>query len=193
MNNAAFQQHQKSIEEITDEQLDHTFRTNIFGYFYMVRAALPYLHEGSAIINTGSTTGLEGSKELLDYSSTKGSIHAFTKSMAQNLLDRKIRVNCVAPGLDAVEPERCTAGEGGAVWCRHADEAPSTARGDRPGLRLLPQRGDKQLHHRECPRCSAAKPPRGNVSDYASSRSNFSHVAGVPSAPASSAATASAT
>src|SRR5688572_27866674 len=75
--NAAFQQHQKSLEDITDEQLDETFRTNIYGYFYMARAALKHLPEGGAIINCGSITGLEGSKELLDYSATKGAIHAF--------------------------------------------------------------------------------------------------------------------
>ncbi len=98
VNNAAYQQHQASIEDISDEQLDRTFRTNIFGYFHMVRAALPHLKPGSAIINTGSITGLEGSKQLLDYSATKGAIHAFTKSLAQNLIDKKIRVNCVSPG-----------------------------------------------------------------------------------------------
>jgi NAD(P)-dependent dehydrogenase (short-subunit alcohol dehydrogenase family) len=98
VNNAAFQQHQKKLEDITEEQWDQTFRTNIYGYFHMAKAALPYLHEGSAIINTGSITGLEGSKELLDYATTKGAIHAFTKSLAQNLVDRRIRVNCVAPG-----------------------------------------------------------------------------------------------
>jgi len=98
VNNAAFQQHQKTIEDITDEQLERTFRTNIFAYFYMVRAALPHLKSGSAIINTGSITGLEGSNHLLDYSATKGAIHAFTKSLAQNLIPKKIRVNCVAPG-----------------------------------------------------------------------------------------------
>jgi NAD(P)-dependent dehydrogenase (short-subunit alcohol dehydrogenase family) len=98
VNNAAYQHHQKSLEDISDEQLDQTFRTNIYGYFYMARAALRHLKPGSAIINTGSITGLEGSKELLDYSSTKGAIHAFTKSLAQNLVDRQIRVNCVAPG-----------------------------------------------------------------------------------------------
>jgi NAD(P)-dependent dehydrogenase (short-subunit alcohol dehydrogenase family) len=98
VNNAAYQQHQESIEDITDEQLDRTFRTNIYGYFYMVRAALPHLSAGSAIINTGSITGLEGSRQLLDYSATKGAIHAFTKSLAQNLVGRKIRVNCISPG-----------------------------------------------------------------------------------------------
>jgi len=98
VNNAAFQQHVDSIEDLTDEQLDTTFRTNIFGYFYMARAAVPHLKPGSAIINTGSITGLEGSKQLLDYSSTKGAIHAFTKSLAQSLVDKHIRVNCVAPG-----------------------------------------------------------------------------------------------
>ena len=98
VNNAAFQEHAASIEDISDEQLERTFRTNIFGYFYMARAALPHLGEGASIINTGSVTGLEGSKQLLDYSSTKGAIHAFTKSLAQNVVDQGIRVNCVAPG-----------------------------------------------------------------------------------------------
>ena len=98
VNNAAYQHHQPSIEDITDEQLDRTFRTNIFGYFYMARAAVRRMQPGSAIINTGSITGLEGSGSLLDYSSTKGAIHAFTKSLAQNLVDKGIRVNCAAPG-----------------------------------------------------------------------------------------------
>ncbi|MFN2500808.1 MAG: SDR family oxidoreductase [Pyrinomonadaceae bacterium] len=98
VNNAAFQHHQPSLEEISDEQLDTTFRTNIYGYFYMARAALKYLREGGVIVNCGSITGLEGSKELLDYSATKGAIHAFTKSLAQNLVEKGIRVNCVSPG-----------------------------------------------------------------------------------------------
>jgi len=98
VNNAAYQQHQESLEDITDEQLEKTFQTNIFGYFYMARAALKHLPEGGAIINTGSITGLEGTKELLDYSATKGAIHAFTKSLAQSLIKKKIRVNCVSPG-----------------------------------------------------------------------------------------------
>lgn len=98
VNNAAFQQHQESLEDVTEEQWDQTFKTNIYGYFYMTKAALPHLEQGSAIVNTGSITGLEGSKQLLDYASTKGAIHAFTKSLAQNLVERGIRVNCVAPG-----------------------------------------------------------------------------------------------
>ena len=98
VNNAAFQKHQESLTDITDEQFEETFRTNIFGYFYMAKAALEFLPEGGAIVNCGSITGLEGSKELIDYSATKGAIHAFTKSLAQSLVEKKIRVNCVAPG-----------------------------------------------------------------------------------------------
>jgi len=98
VNNAAFQKHVDSIDELSEDQFERTFRTNIFAYFYMAKAALPHLERGSAIINTGSITGLEGSKALLDYSATKGAIHAFTKSLAQQLVERGIRVNCVAPG-----------------------------------------------------------------------------------------------
>lgn len=98
VNNAAFQEHAESLEDLCDERLDETFRTNIFGYFYMARAALPHLKQGSSIINTGSVVGLRGSPHLLDYATTKGAIHAFTKSLAQNLIDKGIRVNAVAPG-----------------------------------------------------------------------------------------------
>ena len=98
VNNAAFQQHQGSIDELSEEQFEATFRTNIFGYFYMAKAALKHIPKGGTIVNCGSITGLEGSKELLDYSATKGAIHAFTKSLAQQLVEKGIRVNCVAPG-----------------------------------------------------------------------------------------------
>jgi NAD(P)-dependent dehydrogenase (short-subunit alcohol dehydrogenase family) len=98
VNNAAFQEHAQSLEDITDERLDETLRTNVYGYFHMARAALPHLKQGASIINTGSVTGLEGSSHLLDYSATKGAIHAFTKSLASNLLEKGIRVNAVAPG-----------------------------------------------------------------------------------------------
>jgi NAD(P)-dependent dehydrogenase (short-subunit alcohol dehydrogenase family) len=98
VNNAAFQEHAASLEDISDEQLDETLRTNIGGYFYMARAALPHLQRGASILNTGSVVGLEGSGKLLDYATTKGAIHAFTKSLAHNLLDRGVRVNAIAPG-----------------------------------------------------------------------------------------------
>lgn len=98
VNNAAYQQTHENLEDISDEEWDHAFRTNIYGYFFLTRAALPHLKPGAAIINCGSITGMEGSKHLVDYASTKGAIHAFTKSLAQNLSDRRIRVNCVAPG-----------------------------------------------------------------------------------------------
>jgi NAD(P)-dependent dehydrogenase (short-subunit alcohol dehydrogenase family) len=98
VNNAAFQEHAQSIEDITDERLEETFRTNIFGYFYMARAAVPHMKEGSSIVNTTSVVALRGSSHLLDYSSTKGAIVAFTLSLAQNLIDKGIRVNAVAPG-----------------------------------------------------------------------------------------------
>ncbi len=98
VNNAAFQNAQDRIEDVSDEQLERTFRTNIFGYFYMARAVTRRMHRGAVIVNTGSITGLEGSRKLLDYSATKGAIHAFTKSLAQNVQDKGIRVNCVAPG-----------------------------------------------------------------------------------------------
>ena len=98
VNNAAFQQHVASLEDLSDEHFDLTFKTNIYGYFNMAKAALPHLGEGSVIINTGSETGLYGAKELLDYSATKGAIHAFTKSLAVSVIERGIRVNAVAPG-----------------------------------------------------------------------------------------------
>ncbi len=98
VNNAASQQHQPSIEALPDEQLERTVRTNILAMFWMTRAALAHMRPGAVIITTGSITGLEGSPKLLDYSATKGAIHAFTKSLAQSLVDRQIRVNCVSPG-----------------------------------------------------------------------------------------------
>ena len=98
VNNAAYQKSTENVADISDEQWDHTFRTNIYAYFWMVRAAMPHLGRGAAIINTSSITALEGSPKLLDYSATKGAITAFTKSLALNLVEKGIRVNCVAPG-----------------------------------------------------------------------------------------------
>ncbi|NMB44659.1 MAG: SDR family NAD(P)-dependent oxidoreductase, partial [Clostridiales bacterium] len=91
VNNAAEQHVQKNLEDITDEQLHRTFKTNIFSMFYLTRAALPHLKENSVIINTGSVTAFKGNPELLDYSATKGAVTAFTRSLSANLADRKIR------------------------------------------------------------------------------------------------------
>lgn len=98
VNNAAFQLHAREIEDLTDKHFDTTLQTNLYGMFHLCRAAIPHLRKGSAIINTGSVTGIHGSKHLLDYSLTKGGIHAFTRSLAGHLIDRGIRVNTVAPG-----------------------------------------------------------------------------------------------
>lgn len=98
VNNAAFQEHAASIEELTLDHFDLTVKTNVYGYFHMAKACLPHMKAGACIINTGSETGLYGAKELLDYSATKGAIHAFTKALAANVIDRGIRVNAVAPG-----------------------------------------------------------------------------------------------
>ena len=98
VNNAAYQMVQKSIEDVSEEQLERTFRTNIFGYFHMAKAALKHMRAGACIVNTGSVTALEGNGGLLDYSATKGAIHVFTKALAQNVAEKGIRVNCVAPG-----------------------------------------------------------------------------------------------
>lgn len=98
VNNAAEQHPQESIEDITAEQLERTFRTNIFSMFYLTKAALKHLKEGSTIINTTSVTAYKGNQQLLDYSSTKGAIVAFTRSLSQSLVEKKIRVNGVAPG-----------------------------------------------------------------------------------------------
>ena len=98
VNNAAEQHPQERLEDITPEQLQQTFRTNIFGYFYMAQAALAHLQSGAAIVNTTSVTNYQGSGVLVDYASTKGAIVAFTRSLSEQLLERGIRVNGVAPG-----------------------------------------------------------------------------------------------
>jgi NAD(P)-dependent dehydrogenase (short-subunit alcohol dehydrogenase family) len=98
VHNAAHQNHWKSLEDVSDEEWDRTFRVNVYSYFWLVKAALPHLRPGASIIASGSQTGIEGSGKLPAYSTTKGAIHTFTKSLSQLLLARGIRVNCVAPG-----------------------------------------------------------------------------------------------
>ena len=98
VHNAAHQNRKGSLEEVTEEEWDLTFQTNIYAYYRLVKAALPHLKPGAAIIATGSETGIQGAEKLFDYSATKGAIHAFTKTLAMELVPRGIRVNCVAPG-----------------------------------------------------------------------------------------------
>lgn len=98
VNNAAFQLHAARFEDLTEAHFDRTMKTNLYGYFHMAQEAVPHLPYGGAIVNTGSVTGLLGNKDLLDYSLTKGGIHAFTRSLATHLIPRGIRVNAVAPG-----------------------------------------------------------------------------------------------
>ncbi|MFC3206394.1 SDR family oxidoreductase [Aquamicrobium soli] len=98
VNNAAFQIHSEKFEDLSEEHFDLTLKTNLYGYFHMAKAAVPHMASGSAIVNTGSITGIDGSKALIDYSMTKGGIHAFTRSLAGNLVAKGIRVNAVAPG-----------------------------------------------------------------------------------------------
>jgi NAD(P)-dependent dehydrogenase (short-subunit alcohol dehydrogenase family) len=121
VNNAAEQHPQESIEKISAEQLEKTFRTNIFSMFYLTKAALPHLQEGSTIINTTSVTAYKGNPKLLDYSSTKGAIVAFTRALSQSLMEKGIRVNGVAPGpiwtplIPATFPEEDVASFGAQV------------------------------------------------------------------------------
>jgi NAD(P)-dependent dehydrogenase (short-subunit alcohol dehydrogenase family) len=98
VNNAAFQIHSSEFGDLTEEHFDTTLKTNLYGYFHMAQEVVPHMKSGSAIINTGSITGIEGSKQLVDYSMTKGGIHAFTRALSGNLIGKGIRVNAVAPG-----------------------------------------------------------------------------------------------
>jgi len=98
VNNAAFQVHTEDFLDLSEQHFDLTVKTNLYGYFFMAQAAVEQMGPGSAIINTGSTTGIDGSKDLIDYSMTKGGIHAFTRALSGSLLDKGIRVNAVAPG-----------------------------------------------------------------------------------------------
>lgn len=98
VNNAAFQVHSADFADLTEEHFDTTLKTNLYGYFHMAQEAVAHMRPGSAIINTGSVTGIDGSKALIDYSMTKGGIHAFTRALSGNLIGKGIRVNAVAPG-----------------------------------------------------------------------------------------------
>ncbi len=98
VNNAAFQEHVTDLEDLTAEHFDRTLKTNLYGYFHLAKSAVPHMKPGSAILMTGSITGIDGSKQLLDYSMTKGGIHAFTRALSGHLIPKGIRVNAIAPG-----------------------------------------------------------------------------------------------
>ena len=119
VNNAAEQHEQESITEISEQQLRRTFQTNVFGYFFMTKAALPHLQKGAAIVNTTSVTAYKGSPQLLDYSSTRGAIVAFTRSLAEQLVERKHPRQRGGAGadLDAADPGQLRCREGGQAWC----------------------------------------------------------------------------
>jgi NAD(P)-dependent dehydrogenase (short-subunit alcohol dehydrogenase family) len=128
VNNVAFQLEQDDIRKIDEEQLERTFRTNVFSVFWVTQAALEHLEEGASIINTGSVVALRGSAGLLDYSATKGAVHVFTRSLADALADKGIRVNCVAPGpvwTPLIPPTKKGVEEFGAdtLWKRPAQPA----------------------------------------------------------------------
>lgn len=116
VNNAAYQMVQEKFEDLSEDQFRHTLETNVFGCFYMAKAALPYMKEGDTIINTGSIVGKIGKEFLIDYAASKGAVHSFTKSLALNLAERKIRVNAVVPGpvwtpsVEATMPEEIVKG-----------------------------------------------------------------------------------
>jgi NAD(P)-dependent dehydrogenase (short-subunit alcohol dehydrogenase family) len=130
VNNAAYQRERGSLEEIPEEQIERTFRTNIFGYMFMAQAALPHLPAGGVILNTGSVTALEGNAGLIDYACTKGAIHVLTMSLAQSVAQRGIRVNCVAPGPvwtplipATLEPDHVAEFGSDTMWKRPAQPA----------------------------------------------------------------------
>ena len=143
----------RRFEDLTFEHFDRTLKTNLYGYFNLAKAAVPHMKSGGAIVMTGSVTGIMGNKDLLDYSMTKGGIHAFARSLGTHLAPRGIRVNVVAPGpvWTPLNPADKQAEDVAAVRREDGDETPGPARGDRARLRLPGLAPDVELHHRRDP------------------------------------------
>ena len=144
VNHAAYQQSRERLEDIPNEQSDLIYRTNIYGYFYMTLAALPSIKTGGSNINSGSITGLEGNKTLIDYAAKKGTIHAFTKSLALNFVSRQIRVNCVTPGpkMDRIAANFQISQSGRGTWSEGADAATGTTRRVAPAFVFFASNAD---------------------------------------------------
>ena len=172
VNNAAEQHLVEKLEDLSDEQLERTFRTNIFSQFYLTRAVLPHMPDGGAIVNTTSVAAYQGNPDLLDYSSTKGAIVAFTRALSKQLLQRGIRVNGVAPGpiWTPLISRQLSAGEDGQARQQCADGAAGTAgRGGAllhlPGLRrcILYDRANSASERRHRRQRLTTRPPRHDV------------------------------
>jgi NAD(P)-dependent dehydrogenase (short-subunit alcohol dehydrogenase family) len=150
VNNAAFQEHARDILDISDEHFDRTLKTNLFGYFYMARAVVPHMRPGSSIVMTGLVTGLLGSGQLIGYAMTKGGIHAFTRSLASNLVDRGHQGKCdrTRPGLDPAQSGRQVRRQGKEFRRRRAHKAGRPARGDRARVCVHGCPELLELHHR---------------------------------------------
>ncbi len=147
VNNAAFQEHAEDFEDLTETHFDRTLKTNLYGYFHMAKAAVPHMKPGSAIVMTGSVTGLLGSKNLLDYAMTKGGIHAFVRSLAGQLIDPRQRRGTGA-GVDSAQPRRSRSRRRIEVRQPGRDETPGAAGRDRARLRVSGLAQLLQLHHR---------------------------------------------
>ncbi len=184
VSNAAHQSRKQSLDELTDAELERTFSTNVYAYFRLARAALKHMKPGAAIIATSSVTGIKGSKELPDYSATKGAINAFTKTLAQELIERGIRVNAVAPGpcgrrsmprMQALRPKRWPDSEHRSRWGVQRNPRSSRRRTyfwlRTPTLRTSPAR---------CCRLWAAKPPAVDGADLSVSNAPCTQAAGCP-------------